>query len=381
MTDFIRIIHTNYYDIIKMSVFNFLKTGNPVYDTIISTFVISIFGFLINYIYDFGLKYSTFITLHDIKDLFFKKNMIIIEGRRNYVSSQYFSNFNVSSVYSDRFKAFCNYIIFNINNNQDICVIKETHSNYQSSEDGDNKKKIINIFMVHQKNYFKIDNNIFIKSINETELDTHEKDKEKSKVEKITLQIYSYDYSISYLKNYIDNITEKYLASIKNSRTNKQFIYFLEKKENIKKSIEEFKNTDYWREDLFETSRSFHNIFFDGKEEVINKIDFFLKNRQWYYSKGIPYTLGIGLHGPPGTGKTSFIKALANYTGRHIIVISFKTIKSKSDLEKIFFENTYNENNERDSITFDKKIIVFEDIDCIGDIVLDRNKKKKSFKK
>jgi chaperone BCS1 len=45
-------------------------------------------------------------------------------------------------------------------------------------------------------------------------------------------------------------------------------------------------------------------------------------------------------------------------------------------LEQFFFENTYNDKNERNSISFDKKIIVFEDIDCIGDIILDRNSKK-----
>jgi hypothetical protein len=50
-------------------------------------------------------------------------------------------------------------------------------------------------------------------------------------------------------------------------------------------------------------------------------------------------------------------------------------IKTKTQLENFFFENKYNENNENNSITFDKKIIVFEDIDCIGDIVLDRSKK------
>jgi SpoVK/Ycf46/Vps4 family AAA+-type ATPase len=34
--------------------------------------------------------------------------------------------------------------------------------------------------------------------------------------------------------------------------------------------------------------------------------------------------------GPPGTGKTSFIKALANYTKRHIVTISLKMIKTKN---------------------------------------------------
>ena len=51
-----------------------------------------------------------------------------------------------------------------------------------------------------------------------------------------------------------------------------------------------------------------------------------------------------------------------------------KIIKTKLQLNNVFFEEFYNENN-KNVIGFDKKIIVFEDIDCIGDIVLDRNLK------
>ena len=108
----------------------------------------------------------------------------------------------------------------------------------------------------------------------------------------------------------------------------------------------------------------------------MEKVNHFLNNKDWYYNKGIPYSLGIGIHGPPGTGKTSFVKALANYTERNIICISLKLIKTKKQLDNIFFEDRYNGDNKKNSITFDKKIIVFEDIDCIGDIVLDREKKK-----
>jgi len=361
-----------------MTIFNYLKTGNPAYDTIITTFFISIIGYLINYFYENQIdKILLKFSLEDLKGLIYKKNSIVIEGKRSSIVSNYSLTHNISSIYSDRFKAILNYIIINIEKNDTIYKIKEAHSNFQSSE-SEGKRKNLDIFMVFQDKHFKIENDIFVKAQTEQEELRDDKEKVNTKTDKITISIYSYKYSLNYLKNYIDNITTNYLCSIKNNRLNQKFIYFLDK---IKLGDEE-SMLDCWREDIFESARNFNNMFFDGKKELLDKIDFFLNNKDWYYNKGIPYSLGIGLHGPPGTGKTSLIKALANYTQRHIIVISLKLFKSKRQLEQFYFEKTYNVNNENGSISFNKKIIVFEDIDCIGDIVLERNfsnKKKHSF--
>jgi hypothetical protein len=384
MLDFMSLFYANYKDVTKILIFNFVKTGHPVYDAILSTMMISIVGFAVTYIYDYGIyRIVQSFTMDDIKSCFFKKNTIIIEGRKSCITSNYCVTYNVTSVYSDRFKALWNYIISNIDKNHTIYKIKETHSNFQSSEsNSEDKRKAMDIFMVNQHSPFTIDKNIFVKTETQQEDDNDEKEKVKTKTDKITISIYSYVHSLAYLKHYVDDITCNYLTSIKNNRLNKRFIYFLDK---VKCSEEECK-LSCWREDIFESARTFQNIFFDGKQELLSKIDFFLKNKEWYYETGIPYSLGIGLHGPPGTGKTSFIKALANFTGRHIVVMSLKMITTKSQLEQFFFENTYHGSNEKNSITFDKKIIVFEDIDCIGDIILDRKKhifsnSKKTFQK
>ena len=357
------IINLAYDYTLKMFMYDTVKTNNPAINVMLSTIMIAIVGFISNYLN--GVTPSSImenITNYElIYHIGFKRpNTITLEGK---FSSSSNGILRVTSHCTDRFKAISNYIVNNIDSNKTIHQIKEYSSNFVDYE-----LKAECMLMVSQKRHFCIGENIFARNITKND-DTENRDKSINRCEKITIEIYSYVYPISFLKSYVDTITENYLKDIITGRSHKRFIYNLTKT-TIKEDQSRF---DCWDEYEFESTRTFKSLFFDGKEELVERIKFFLNNKDWYCKLGIPYSLGIGLHGPPGTGKTSLIKSIANYTNRDIVILSLKIIKTKTQLEQFFFENTYNRDNTPGSKSFDKKIIVFEDIDCIGDIVLNRD--------
>jgi hypothetical protein len=353
---------------INSVLYNKLKTGDGgIINIILLTLIMSI----INYVVRQATYYMEDIEIQKILNIEFllhklyKKNSVEYEGKISCGVGLYNLELKQTSVFGKRFKALWEYIIAEIDKNPSIHSIKEQTLSKNEDE----------IYMVNQKDKFLVckDLEIYAYTYTENETAKNEDEEKKSRnktTTNIIIELYSYKSSTETIKMFVENITTEYMKKLECVRKNKHFIYTLSKvkyDDNI---------SERWSETKFETTRTFKNLFFENKQKILDKIDFFINNKEWYYEKGIPYTLGFGIHGFPGTGKTSFIKALANYTGRHIIIISLKLLKTKHDLDEIFFEDRYNGCNERGTVGFDKKIIVFEDIDCIGDIVLSREHKK-----
>lgn len=171
------------------------------------------------------------------------------------------------------------------------------------------------------------------------------------------LEVYSNKLKTLELIEWIENKTNEYKEYIKKKTYNNQIIIdisYNHKEDDI--------DTEH---EIWTSNVTFENRFFDNKDLILSKIDFFLKNREWYVRKGIPYTLGFLLYGKPGCGKTSFIKALLNYTKRHCINIkltdNFDLDSLKDVIQKEKIEDYIIPNNNR--------ILVFEDIDCMGQMV------------
>jgi hypothetical protein len=362
-------------NIMNMIVFDKFKTGTPILDAFITTVILTsvtyLFQFINNKLFDFIESIKKF--NYEFESWFYTKSIVEYDGKISLTTNYYDSKLNQTNAFSDRFKALWAHIIDNVGENETIKHIKE----YSFENPSRDNKRDLGIYMVIQSDKFLISkqHEIYaITSINNEEQEQEGKNdknsKSTSKIEKIKIELFSYKSDIKTIKEFVENITKNYLSSIEDLRENKNFIY------TLTKAKYEDNKYEIWDENIFSSTRQFNNIFFKDKPNLIKKLDFFLNNKQWYFEKGIPYSLGIGMHGPPGTGKTSLIKSIANYTNRHVVVISLKLIKTKKQLDSIFFEERYNYDNKKGSIGFDKKIIVFEDIDCVGDIVMDREKKK-----
>jgi len=241
----------------------------------------------------------------------------------------------------------------------------------------DNGKDQISEYLVNQSEVFVLDSKKDIHgSITKyfRERQTHQACKER--VDMTTLEIYSYTTDVFGLQEWLETISAAYKQYLR-SQCNEHQLLLTTVQHGLGRSKNRDRGDDHSSSNSsisieavpWDSTITFENSYFPDMANVVNKINFFLENKQWYKDHGIPYNLGILLYGDPGCGKTRFIKQLLNHTKRHGICVNLGEISEFNDLNKIIYNE---ELDDEYVIPQEQRILILEDIDAMGDAVKSR---------
>lgn len=117
-----------------------------------------------------------------------------------------------------------------------------------------------------------------------------------------------------------------------------------------------------YHEEYFSSTKVFDNLIFPRKSELLAKIDRFQNDEEWFARLGRPYKLNMMFSGAPGTSKTSCIKAIANYTGRHVVLLRADRFNCMSDMCDAIAGFSVDQ-----AIDYRNCMFVIEEMDCMED--------------
>ncbi|XWS14542.1 hypothetical protein CRYUN_Cryun35bG0018800 [Craigia yunnanensis] len=134
-----------------------------------------------------------------------------------------------------------------------------------------------------------------------------------------------------------------------------------EEKKTLKLHTVDYNGTDYWGSINLDHPASFDTMAMDPKmkRSLIEDLDRFTRRKEFYRRVRKAWKRGYLLNGPPGTGKSSLVAAMANYPKFDVYDLDLKKIQCNSDLRRLLIG------------TGNRSIIVIEDIDCSLDFAED----------
>ena len=126
----------------------------------------------------------------------------------------------------------------------------------------------------------------------------------------------------------------------------------------------------------FVSSKTFDNLFFEGKDEIIKRITNFESQAGRARSEklGMQHAMGMLFYGLPGCGKTSGIKAIANLTKRHVVIVRMDRIFHHSSGKCVdVLKGIMHAPKIGDLVVPQKqRLWVFQEIDCWHNIIQER---------
>ncbi|KAF8695077.1 hypothetical protein HU200_037685 [Digitaria exilis] len=99
------------------------------------------------------------------------------------------------------------------------------------------------------------------------------------------------------------------------------------------------------------------------KARLLADLTAFADGREFYRRTGRPWKRGYLLHGPPGSGKSSLIAAMANHLRYDVFDLELTRVTTNADLRALLIQTT------------NRSLIVIEDIDCSLHLTGDRSER------
>jgi hypothetical protein len=340
--------------------FNF-RTGNVMVDTFVTGLIIMFSTYLFNLGSDLfkNLDYKHWLRWYTMKD----RAQITISGRKlqgaDNTRLEYSTNFFAVLYQIKKLDCLTAEISqlseVPIQEPENVCYDYNSDAGEEEGKEATSKGMGTNL-IVSQATPFKMTDSVW-GLVNITK-ENEGNEKNPVKAEEFQITIYSESLSCDELRAVLQDWVKEYEGRL-NSDNDKHLRYYLYTP-GADVTEEYYDPTRHYAEFKFESGKSFSNVFYPEKEDIMQRLDFFTQNKAWYKKRGIPYTMGFLFYGDPGCGKTSTIKAIANHTQRHIVSVPLNKIKTAKELLNVFYNGQM---NYRD-IPLDKRLYVLEDIDA-----------------
>jgi len=188
------------------------------------------------------------------------------------------------------------------------------------------------------------------------------------------------------LDDFIQEAYDEYVAKVEAEQDDARYLYIMRHKPlpaigNDGEEAKKDSGHSFKRYKLSER-KTFDSLFFEGKDMLLRLLAQFEQQTGKYAVPGYPHKLGLLLHGPPGTGKTSLIKALAQWTKRSVVSIPLSKIRTNQELMDLVYDQSYAVAGVDVPIKmgFKETIFVMEDVDAASNIVHRRDKPESTTK-
>jgi SpoVK/Ycf46/Vps4 family AAA+-type ATPase len=128
----------------------------------------------------------------------------------------------------------------------------------------------------------------------------------------------------------------------------------------IKSIKHEKSNEVFWVNVNIATNKELKYVFVSDnvQHEFCDRIKKFVENELYYKERGLPYKKSFLLHGPPGCGKTSLLKAISVEYNLPVFIFNLGSLDNENLISLLFEINNYLKKSER-------YIVLLEDFDRI----------------